>query len=255
MKWKIIGEKSIGTSHIQSGKPCEDSISYNLIQENDKEILLCCLSDGAGSAKYAKDASTLATTKAVEELTKRILENKRIDESFILTLAELLYEELVILAKVSSATLNEYSCTFLGCVLYEDSSIFFQIGDGIIIREDGCGNYTTIWLPQNGEYSNTTTFLIDDSFFGNLKIQKLDQPINEIALTTDGLQMLILNNETNNIHKPFLYELFKWLRLADTPEKTNILSKKLAEYLSSEKINTRTDDDKTLFLATRLSND
>lgn len=255
MKWKFIGESVIGTSHLQSGRICEDFISFELIQQPEQEILICCLSDGAGSAKYAADASSYVTKTTVEEIKKLIFKNEKINSASIYAIVELLYDNLELRAKQFTTTINEFSCTILGCILYEESSIFFQIGDGIIVREDNSGNYISIWLPQNGEYSNTTTFLIDDHNFGNLKILELNESINEIALTTDGLQMLILNNETNTLHQPFFLNLFKWLRQANTQEHINILQRKLNEYLSSSIINSRTDDDKSLFLATRIINE
>jgi hypothetical protein len=254
MSWKFIGEKANGTSHLNMGKVCEDFLSYDVIQQDNDEILICCLSDGAGSAQYAAKAARLATERGVDIIKNMISINAKIEEDSILSLAESLYDELKKEAENHHTNLNEFSCTFLGCILYEKSSIFFQIGDGIIIRNDNCGNYTSIWLPQNGEYSNITNFLIDDNNLGNLKILSLDETINEVALTTDGLQMLILNNETNIIHQPFFVNLFKWLRLANSKEQIAILGGKLQTYLSSELINNRTDDDKTLFLATRLNN-
>ena len=42
------------------------------------------------------------------------------------------------------------------------------------------------------------------------------------------------------------------MRMVDTSEKTEFLDTMLAKYLDSTAINARTDDDKTLFLATRL---
>jgi hypothetical protein len=253
MKWKYLCKKSIGSSHLRLGKPCEDFISCELINLDNSEVLVCCISDGAGSAKYASEAASLVTKTTILQLKKLVSDNIEINTGLIIGLAESLYDNLQIQASALNVNLNEFSCTYLGCVLYETNSILFQIGDGLIIREDNCGNYTSIWLPENGEYSNTTTFLIDDPFFGNLRIMELNQPINEIAITTDGLQTLILNNQTNSIHQPFFLELFKWIRLANTQEKINELGEKLEEYLSSQIINSRTDDDKTLFLATRFS--
>jgi hypothetical protein len=169
-----------------------------------------------------------------------------------LSIAERLYDGLKELADSLKIRLNDLSCTFLGCVLSENDSLFFQLGDGLIVREDYSGNYVSIWLPQNGEYANTTYFLVDDQNLSNLKIVKISEPVHEVALTTDGLQTLILNNETSTIHQPFFESIFKWLRIADDPEKLKILGGKLSGYLSSTVINERTDDDKTLFLATRL---
>ncbi len=149
--------------------------------------------------------------------------------------------------------LNEFSCTFLGCVLFDSKSIFFQIGDGAIIRDDGNNNFVAVWWPHNGEYSNTTAFLIDDHNLCHLKIAVVEDSVQEVALFTDGLQLLALNNENLSVHQPFFTGMFKWLRMATKEEDIHILNRKLGEYLDSDVINSRTDDDKTLFLATRLS--
>ena len=169
------------------------------------------------------------------------------------SVAENIFDALANLAVERSVEINEFSCTFLGCVLLPEKSIFFQIGDGAIIRDDGSNGYAAIWWPQNGEYSNTTAFLIDDINFPNLKITTVNERINEVAIITDGLQHLTLNNETSSVHGPFFSDLFKWLRLATKAEEIDILNNKLEEFLSGLMINSRTDDDKTLFLATTLS--
>jgi len=80
----------------------------------------------------------------------------------------------------------------------------------------------------------------------------LQETIKEIAIFTDGLQLLTLNNESLSVHQPFFQDLFKWLRMATQEEHLQVLGRKLGEYLNSEPINNRTDDDKTLFLATRF---
>jgi hypothetical protein len=86
----------------------------------------------------------------------------------------------------------------------------------------------------------------------NLKTAIIAETIMEIAVFTDGLQMLALNNETTTVHQPFFYDMFKWLRKANNTENIGILDKKLKEYLDGNVINSRTDDDKTLLLATRI---
>ena len=255
MKWKAIGHSVIGTSHIQSGKTCEDSVSYKIISKEEQEVLICCVSDGAGSAKYAADASSHVTRRILELAAADVTADMEIGDGRIIFYAEQLYDELAAMAGEKQVEINEYSCTLLGCILYGDRSVFFQIGDGALIMDDGSGTYVTVWWPQNGEYSNTTNFLIDNVLFPNLQIKVSDQKVDEIAITTDGLQMLILSNETRAVHQPFFTDLFKYLRMASKEEDINTLNRRLTEYLSSDKINNRTDDDKTLFLSTRLRND
>ncbi len=67
MIWKVIGESVIGSSHVQSGKTCEDASLYKVVQlDNDDEALICFASDGAGSAKYAREASIKSVISAVQ---------------------------------------------------------------------------------------------------------------------------------------------------------------------------------------------
>ncbi len=252
MSWKTIGKSVIGTSHSSADKQCEDALQYKIILDHKgKEVLLAIASDGAGSAKFAKEASNIATYFGIEILTHFIKDHTKIKEASIVLMVETLVEEFTRFSEIANEPLSEYSCTLLGCVLYNTSSVFFQIGDGAIIRDDGNDGYVTVWWPQNGEYANTTCFITDDNALANLRILVMDEPIKEVALLTDGLQMLALNNETSTVHQPFFNGLFKWLRFAQKEEEIEILNNKLEEYLSGDIINNRTDDDKTLFLGTR----
>jgi len=255
MRWKVIGQNCIGTSHSKSNKSCEDSINYILVNNDEEEVLICCISDGAGSAKYAAEASSFVTKNVIDTLSEWVLKKKEIDENSIVVLGEMLFDKLSEKAMGRKVKLNEFSCTALGCVIFDKRALFFQVGDGAIIREDNNQSYTTIWWPDNGEYSNTTHFLIDDYNLSFLKKVTIEESIKEVAILTDGLQLLTLNSETRSVHQPFFSDLFKWLRLARNQNDIDILNKRLYQYLDSEIINVRTDDDKTLLLATRLGND
>lgn len=237
MTWKAIGGSVVGTAHAD----CEDAIAFSPTQP-----LTCLVSDGAGSAEHAAEASSFVATRGLE------LFPSCVSEADVLRAAEELYAGLVSLSVALGCALPELSCTLLGCVLSERRSIFFQIGDGAIVRGDGSDSYTTVWWPQNGEYANTTHFLIDDPLLSNLKVQVLEETVEEVSIFTDGLQQLVLNWESSCVHQPFFQDMFKWLRRAASPEEVAILDGKLREYLGSPAVCNRTDDDKTLFLATRI---
>jgi hypothetical protein len=253
MSWKAIGQSVIGTSHVAVGKECEDAIAYEILNDrNGDEVLVCCASDGAGSAQYAGWASSFTVSEVVQFATQLIDRNEELTEGAIYAMLEDLYDGLEQEASAQCAELNEYSCTLLGCILTSGRSAFFQVGDGAIVRNDGSDFYTTIWWPHNGEYQNTTSFIVDDRTFSNVNILILEEPVDEIAMFTDGLQMLALSMEAQSVHQPFFTGLFKFLRMADDSQKIAVLHRKLGEYLDSTIINDRTDDDKTLFLATRI---
>ncbi|MCF8450238.1 MAG: protein phosphatase 2C domain-containing protein [Taibaiella sp.] len=254
MTWKAIGKSVTGFSHVSVGKGCEDAICYRtLTDHNGDEVLACALSDGAGSARYAALASAYTVEKVIDFAVQLLKHKDEVTEGHIYALAEDIFYGLEQEAISNNVPLNDYSCTLLGCIITLNKAAFFQIGDGAIIRNDDSGYYNTLWWPQNGEYQNSTTFLVDDSTFANLQIAIIDQSVTEVALFTDGLQLLTLNMDSLTVHQPFFSGLFHHLRTANDSEKINILNKKLAEYLDSNAINERTDDDKTLFLASRLT--
>jgi hypothetical protein len=252
MTWKSIGQSIIGTSHVSAKTCCEDAIAYTTVTTNDEEILICCVSDGAGSAKFAAEASAMAAEEAMKQLSLSANRIGDLNESDIYAIAENIYDRLEAEAKTVSEPLYEFSCTLLGCLLSKNRSIFFQVGDGAIVKNNTGDFYTHVFWPNNGEYQNTTSFLVDDRNLANLKVVIAEERTDEVAMFTDGLQMLALNMETRAVHQPFFTDLFKYLRMADEPGKVATLNNKLADYLNSKQINDRTDDDKTLFLATRL---
>ncbi len=253
MIWKAIGKSVEGTSHSALQKGCEDSIEYNVIKNlSGVEVLVCCASDGAGSAQFAAFASEYITGKVVEAITDLVSSGSQVSESDIFGIAESIYEYFKQEAAAREVEINEFSCTLLGCCVERERAVFFQVGDGAIVRNDGLGFYVPVWWPFNGEYQNTTSFLVDDVTLKNLNIVILDEQVDEVALFTDGLQMLALNMEYENVHQPFFIDMFRVVRLADENSKIELLNGKLADYLNSNQINDRTDDDKTLFLASRL---
>lgn len=253
MNWRAIGQQVVGTAHIHGGKGCEDAVAYNIVPTVEGEVLICCTSDGAGSAHYAAQASQYVTQRTVEILSGYAQNTILVRDVEVLMIVEELYEELKNKSQVLGCDINEFSCTFLGCYLQQQRAVFFQIGDGAIVREGGDRMFTPVWWPHNGEYSNTTAFLVDDNTFPYLKITVLEESIREVAIFTDGLQNLVLNTEATSVHQPFFEDLFQWLRKAKTDRDVQILEQKLGGYLAGETINRRTDDDKTLFLATRYS--
>jgi len=253
MSWNMIGAAVAGTSHIASGRPCEDALGFRLVTAgNGDEALLIVASDGAGSARHAAEASRTTVSIALGGFEELVVSVGGLTEASVYTAAGAVYEALSAAAAESGEALNEYSATFLGAVILPNKALFFQLGDGAIIRNDGTDFYTAVWHRDMDHYLNTTRFLIDDPSFPALKSMLLEEPVDELAILTDGLELLAISFDTNIVHQPFFTSLYGALRIADDGLKRETLSRRLAEYLQSDAINSRTDDDKTLFLATRI---
>jgi hypothetical protein len=146
---------------------------------------------------------------------------------------------------------RQLACTLLVAIVGTDWAVFAQIGDGVMIY-NGDNGYEFVFWPDIGEYANTTRFLTDEDYRNHLKIDFKDRNINELALMTDGLQMLALDFKESRVHDRFFEPLFRTIR-SNTDEDS--LQKSLLDFMDSKRVNDRTDDDKTLFLAIRNNND
>jgi hypothetical protein len=127
-----------------------------------------------------------------------------------------------------------------------------QIGDGVVVVADSEEQvYGHVFWPDRGEYANTTHFVTQDEALEHLRFASVRREIVEVALLTDGLQSIALNYQQQTAHQPFFGGLFAPLRTAEEGWSSE-LSKSLMEFLSSPRVNEKTDDDKTLVLACRM---
>lgn len=119
-----------------------------------------------------------------------------------------------------------------------------------MVIEEGEDGFFPVFWPESGKYANMTYFLTDEDAFAHLRIKLFQDAHDEIAMFSDGMQRLALVYESKAAFKPFFEPMFVRLRKSDIAE-CDMLSGQLALFLNSPKVNERTDDDKTLILATR----
>ena len=75
--------------------------------------------------------------------------------------------------------------------------------------------------------------------------------IDEFAMFSDGLENLVLHRATRTVHHSFFNVMLQPVRNIGSTGVDEKLSKALHDYLSSAKVCDRTDDDKSLILASR----
>ncbi|HYP51341.1 MAG TPA: PP2C family serine/threonine-protein phosphatase [Pyrinomonadaceae bacterium] len=251
--WKIISASVPGTAHLRRDAACQDAFAFRIFDTNAGEILTIAVADGAGSAKFAKEGARSACDFFVSGVAA-LLENggKVLDlnEEFFFGFLKALTSTLT--ASGENADLNDYACTFLAVAASETEAVFAQIGDGAIVYSCEPDDFRLFAVPQQGEYANTTNFVTDKTASENLQFKYFENRIEELAIFTDGLQRLAIDFQSKQPHQPFFRSMLAPLR-AKHPA-TN-LEEKLSAFLNSPKINERTDDDKTLILASRFKNE
>lgn len=252
--WKAVFASVSGTSHIEHGEPCQDASRLLIETIGEETFLIAACADGAGSASRA-DVGAQACVDAFVAVVRTAICAGRVSELIERREAEdwVLQTRNLILDKARQLAVapRELASTLLGAVLAERFAVFVQIGDGAMIIA-GTQGFQTVFWPQSGEYANTTHFATDEDYLQRLEFCVITKGIDEFAAFTDGLERLILRFDNRSVHQPFLTSMLKPLAAATDPQP---LFDQLSQYLSSEKINGRTNDDKTLILATRLNGD
>ncbi len=246
--WKCLFDSVSGTSHLETGTPCQDSCRVIEFDSRSGPVLVLACSDGAGSASHSHEGSQLVCDTLVEIVEQEWNINSEIDRVRIVEWLVRLRERIEHRALQLEVPTRQLASTVLLAIITPTASSFAQIGDGAIAL---CVNgiYGPVFWPQSGEYASTTNFLTQNDFDAVLEFHRHVGRIDEVAVFTDGLERLILRFAETTVHAPFLEPLMAILRQATSSE-TYI--EPLRQFLGSAEINERTNDDKTLILATRM---
>jgi hypothetical protein len=252
--WRIVLASSAGTAHLAAAQPCQDAhFQLEAVDAVGEPVLVLAASDGAGTAMMAEVGATLACETFARLVTAYLEQGGRV-EAIGRPLAErwiagILYR-LELQTRQTGAVLRDYACTLLATVVSANAAVFLQIGDGAIVVPEGAAWRHVFW-PQHGEFANTTTFVTSERAVQAMDFALLDAPVDELALFTDGLENLVLHKASKTVHAPFFDTMFAPVRKSTASGIDAGLSRALGEYLSGPRINERTDDDKTLILASR----
>ena len=245
MVWTVLGDSVTGTSHHARSTPCQDAFRFCRFGSM-AEWLAIVVADGAGSASHSEIGATLACdefVRRVETLERDVLLTRVVITSLFADVRIALFAE----AERLGVPPRELACTTLLAVVGPTSAAFAQLGDGAIVvgHEQG---YRAVFWPEPAEYANATDFLTADQFADFIQFETTTDTISEVAVFTDGLQRLALDFASRAAHPAFFRPLFDELRNAVD---TELLAAPFYNFLDSQRVNERTDDDKTLVLAIR----
>ncbi len=251
MNWKYLCSSVRGTSHESMDLPKQDNYRIIELLVNDKNYLISAVADGAGSAKYSdlssdficklflkKTKQWLKSNNSLEDLTREIIVDW-------FTRFRSVLERAVKIYRLNST--RDFATTLLFSVLSEDCNIFVQIGDGIIaINNDSA--LECVFLPQNGEFINTTHFATEAIATSIFMFKTTKEPVKYLIMHTDGIEHIAFNFAEQKPFLPFFTPFLKALNNSTNTGHIETLSKQLSIFLQSDRVNKRTDDDKTLLV-------
>ena len=255
-KWRYAQASVIGLAHLNQETECQDRVTCQTLATKNGEILIAAVADGAGSTSHGQIGAEIACQLFVTEIKSFLRSSgesvKSISEDFGKYWVNYFQKKLEETAQKDEKELREYASTFIGAIVGENIAVFFQIGDGAAVYSvsGAAESYHFAIAPLESEYVNMTEFLTDKTAIEQFRYALIEENIEDLILFSDGIYAVAVNYQTNQPHEPFLMPMIAPLRNTNAP---NGLNEKLEKFLSSPKINEKTDDDKTIILASRSS--
>lgn len=189
-----------GNRHIRTGEVCQDYAKHIRLP-NDEVVF--ALSDGAGSAAYAKEGAVCNVEGAMSFLQEQGLDRLfEMEEAKIRDcLLETCRKHIKTTAEELECTdLRQFSATLLCGIIGKDGYVCMHIGDGAIY---GSTKEKVFYSsePENGARSNITFFTISYDAEAHLRIDKKREIPDEkvmFAVTSDGFYATLKNRGYGN---------------------------------------------------------
>lgn len=254
-KWNYTSASVIGQAHVNQKTVCQDRLLCRTFStETDGEVLIAAVADGAGSTTHGQIGAEIACEFFAEQVEKFLSSGNAsvgaLNEDFGKLWIEFFQTKIGEVAKETKLELREYATTLIAAIVGKDSAVFYQVGDGAAVFSINgeLESYTFGIEPEDTEYVNMTEFLTDDAAANSLRFVCIEKPIEDVILFSDGIYAVAVDYQKNKPHEPFLMPMISPLRNGSSAEGLN---EKLGNFLASPKLNEKTDDDKTIILASR----
>lgn len=251
--WRVAHASVIGLAHINQQTECQDRLACRIIETKREKVLLAVVADGAGSTTDGQIGAEIACQFFIEEIADFLNSPDAAVSSLNLEFGKFwvsyFQKKIAEIAEKEGKTMRDFASTLIGAVVGADEAVFFQVGDGgaVFSVSGESKSYRFAIEPEDSEYVNVTNFLTDETAFESLRFCLIDERIEDVILFSDGIFAVAVDYQTNQPHEPFLMPMIAPLRNGSG----NDLNEKLEMFLASTKINEKTDDDKTIILASR----
>ncbi len=248
--WTWAAASRRGTSHEKTGTKRQDAL--RVLLGNDGRSLIAVACDGAGSASKGGEGAAIAA-RAFSQFAKAAIGETGVfpSDEDIWEWVDLTRDRIAAVAARRGLRPRDFATTVVMVISDGLSTLALHIGDGAAVgRRENSQEWQTLSWPEHGEYASTTYFLTDEGV-PQVRISRYEEPIDRLAVFTDGIERLALDFTINQPHGPFFSGISKPVAASQLQGCDVGLSAMLGSYLMSDAINARTDDDKTLIIASR----
>lgn len=250
MKWQTLSASVIGSNHQRGQLPCQDAHGVRVLSD---EAVIIAVADGLGSAAWAEQGAQMAVTTALATLESALADHASAQSAswtdIVPAAFGAAYTALEHQAQATNRPLRDYATTLIVAALTPAGISVGQVGDGGVVVQFADGQLRTLSSPQRGEFANETLPLTAPDALTAVCYTNWAAPVQALAVFTDGLQQLCLEATTYSPYAPFFQPLFCQLQ---TPLDNAEAEQALLDFLQSERISKRTDDDRTLVLVGQI---
>jgi hypothetical protein len=215
------------------------------------DVLICALSDGAGSARLSHIGSSIIVEESLQffrdyfaktESPQIVMRDLGAQQGE--WLVESIRERIAHAAIDQNEPEHEFAGTLLVALVSKNRTVFYQVGDGIWYAcKSGILGAAT-W-PEQGEFAGQTVFVTSSTAINSLQCTAINGCVDFIVGMTDGLERLSLDLQGRVPHWGFCKPLISALQHAEC---LNVYTTQLEVFLASPRVCERTDDDKSLAL-------
>lgn len=252
-EWRIAQANRRGAKNARRKVACQDYAAAVKIPELHSDTIIATIADGMGSADLGQTGAKESTKAAIDHARSLLRSRRRTLRPYNLETilnaamngARMALEDI---AERNGNSLQRYATTLLLVVYTKGIIGAAQIGDGGVVVADRDGKFVTFSKPTRGEYANETISVTSRRALQSCQIDIAQADIRQIALFTDGMVNLLLDNRTLEPDQQIFAETFSWLHRQPGEPQSN---GGLTDLLKSDKVQRRTDDDTTLMLAAR----
>jgi hypothetical protein len=212
--------------------------------------LAAVISDGAGSTQFGGQGAALICRTISECARIHFSKNGAMPgDSDIWSWVDETRDRIASVANRRATELRQFAATLVSVVASDSETLILHVGDGAAVLRVG-GEWIVPSWPANGEYASTTYFVTDEPS-PQLRITRLSESPDAIAVFSDGMERLALDFSSQRAHAPFFDGIFKPIWPISQPGRVLALNAALHNFLDGPDVNNRTDDDKSLILAVR----
>jgi hypothetical protein len=247
-RWRWAIASQIGTSHTRLGTRKQDAARC-FIADGRSRALCILICDGAGSAPFGGQGATLIGRVVTMGLREHFRSRERLPtDQEVWSWVDHARDRLALAADRKTSRRRDFASTMIMLVVTDEGLLVAHVGDGAAVARGRDGTWRALSWPESGEYASTTYFLTDDPV-PRLRIARFGPEFDACAVFSDGIEDLALDHKSTLPHQPFFRSMMTPLDTASTLGKSASLSAELAKFLDGDRVCARTDDDKSLILA------